>query len=106
MPIDRIVKPDGYTAAITAAVGTTADISYGGYSGGTIHIPTGSGLTSLTFHSRTGGNNYALYDSTGSAVTLTVAADRSYPIPAACFGCELLRIVGNTTGNIIVTLKG
>lgn len=92
--------------AVTAVLATTAQLPYGAQSGGTIHIPTGSGITSLTVYSVVDGADHALYDTAGAAVALTVAANRAYPIPAAAFGCSILKFVGNTSGTINVTLKG
>lgn len=104
--IQRTTQMSGVVIPLTAVIGTTGTIPYATQSGGTIHIPSGSTITSLTFYSREDGANYALYDSTGTPVTLTVAANNAYPIPAACFGCETLKILANASGNIICSLKG
>ena len=104
--IQRTTPMSGAVIALTAVIGTTGTIPYATQSGGTIHIPNGSTITSLTFYSQIDGADYALYDSTGTPVTLTVAGNNAYPIPAACFGCEKIKVLANASGNIICSLKG
>ena len=92
--------------ALNTATGTTAEIQYKKAAGGMIHIPTGSSITSLTWHTSHDGTTYvAAQDSEGAAVTQTVAAAKSYPIPDALYGAPYLKAVSNASGNVHVTLK-
>lgn len=89
---------------------TTPVIEFGGANNGTIYIPTGSGITSLTY--------YAGYDTTVAflplntnvgtpvAVTQTVAAAKSYDLPDAVRGARFLKIVTNASGAVIIVCKG
>lgn len=92
--------------SITTAIGTTGEINYTDAAGGTLHITAGSGLTTLTFWvaPEIGGTFTPAYEST-TAVTLTVVHTRAYAIPASLLGAGAIKIVGNTTGSIEVSLK-
>ena len=103
-PISREVA--GASIAVTASSTTSATIDSSTSSGGLVVIPTGSGLTSFTWYASADGVTFvAAYDETGVAITQTVAAARAYEIPASLFGARYLRIVGNTTGTVAVSLK-
>lgn len=104
--------------ALTADVATTPIISFEKMVAGTIHLPAGSPITLLTWHSgytapATAGVAeaatvfVAAYDSaaTPAAVTQTVAASRSYPIPVAIAGSRFLRCVVNSAGTAYITWK-
>lgn len=85
---------------------------FSGYASGRILIPSGSSITSLTFHeSQTeDGTFVACYDDTATtpvAIALTgCAASRSYPIPAKLYGARWLKMVGNADGVVDIVLKG
>lgn len=94
---------------LNTAVGTTPEIDWRGATKATIHIPTGSSITSLTYHSaaKPGGTFRPLYkEDATTAVTQTVAAARSYDVPAACFGAGALKIVVNVAGAVEISIKG
>lgn len=108
------------SVSITTAVGTTGEIRYGSYQQGTIHVPTGSSLTTLTWwtaphqtdgaasHTRREAGTYVpAYDNAGTpaAVTQTVAQTRTFPIPTELAGAAFIKAVGNAAGTIIVTKK-
>lgn len=83
------------------------EIQYSQWSAGTLHVRNGSSLTTLTWHTSNDGTTYeAAYDADGNAVTQTVAADRSYPIPVALHGASFLKATGNVDGVIYVCVKG
>jgi len=65
--------------------------------GGRYGVPSGSSLTSVTWHeSFDGGTTFvAAYDENGSAVVQTVAAARSYPIPYSLNASVMIKGVGN-----------
>ena len=85
-------------------------IPFAGYAGGRIYVPAGSSLTSLTFYDApsTDGDFIASYDDAGTpaALTLTVSAGKSYPIPAKLFGAGAIKILGDSDGIVHVCLKG
>ena len=67
--------------------------------GGRIIVPSGSSLTTLTFHESHDGTTYvAAYDENNVAVTETVAAARSYPLPYGLNASRWVKIVGNADG--------
>jgi hypothetical protein len=82
-------------------------IIYGDFERGMVHIPSGSSLTTLTWYSSISeaGVYLAAYTESNSAITTTVAAGRSYPIPEALAGARFLKITGNAAGVVGVTLK-
>lgn len=92
---------------LTNAIGTTEEIGYELYGGGTVHVPNGSSVTSLTWWSASerGGTYEAAYDKDGNAVTQTVAADQAHPIPIALFGAAAIKAVANASGSVEVSLK-
>lgn len=103
---------------LTASATTTPAIPFQKAIAGTIHIPTGSSITSLTWHTgytappvastpEAATVFVAAYDSaaTPAAVTQTVAAARSYPIPTALAGARWLKCVANAGGDVYITWK-
>lgn len=96
------------TLLLDTAEGTTAKFDMENAAGGTIYIPTGSPITTLTFWAAPlyGGTFLALYDSLGAAVTMTVSAAKAYDLPAALYGVGAVKIVVNAQGTVIVSLKG
>ena len=102
------------TVALTASLSTTPEIHYHSMAGGTVYIPTGSPITSLTWYcaenpsgdATLAGTYIAAYDFSGSAATQTVVAPGAYPIPVALFGAGMLKCVVNSAGSVTITLKG
>jgi len=106
-----VSSPMTWTTTITldSTLADSPAISY--QRGGNIIIPAASSITSLTFYhgdNPIGGASsyFACYDSDGVAVTLTVAANRSYQIPDALFGCMWIKIVPNVDGEVTISMKG
>jgi len=95
------------TVAVSDAVATSEAINYGDYEMGMVYIPSGSSLTTLTWHASTGinGEYLAADDAAGAAVVQTVAAGQAHPIPAALSGARFLKITGNAQGVVGITLK-
>lgn len=107
--------------SLNTAIGTTPEIPFEAFSGGTIHIPTGSSITTLTWYTapfQTGRPQNApglsasqtqtfqpAKDSSGTAVTQTVTAANSFPIPTALFGAGSLKCVVNAAGTVDICLK-
>lgn len=98
--------------AVGTVVGDSGEIGYGDFEKGMVSIPVGSSLTTLTWHSSlTGVALNGTYlpvfsaDAVPAAVTQTVSAGKSYPIPVDLFGARFLKITGNAAGVVGVTLK-
>jgi hypothetical protein len=89
-PSVKIIGSSGdVSAACTADSTTTARILREGFPMGSVHVPNGSSITTITFW---GTNVEAVagvagYDQDHVAITLTVAADQIVELPAsiACF---------------------
>lgn len=95
------------TVALTTSAATSPEIDLSHHASGEVFIPTGSPITSLTYHvSQTMGGTYiAAYDATPAAIVQTVAAARAYPIPTQLFGAGAMRIVVNSAGSVGINLK-
>ena len=99
---------DSASISLTTSEATTPEIVFANAAGAAVFIPTGSSITTLTYYAAPayGGTYLPLHDSTGAAVTQTVAAAKAYDVPAACFGCGALRIKANAAGSVELSLKG
>ena len=101
--------------ALNTAIGTTAEISYGEFDCGMVHIPNGSSITSLTWWASNalGGEYEAALHTVNQLVTprtyvatvQTVAANGSYPIPEELVGSIGLKIVSNAAESVSISLK-
>ena len=103
--------------ALTTSAGTTPVISFQKCVAGTIHLPSTSTATLLTWHSgytapatsaaaESATVFVAAYDSAGAAVTQTVASGAgAYPIPVALAGCRFVKCVANAAGTVYFTWK-
>lgn len=106
--------------SLTTALGTTPEIPYEEFSQGSIAIPTGSSITTLTWFGAVRQSDQpgtsaeqmpatqtflAAQDSTGTPVTQTVSAAKSYPIPVALAGFAALKCVVNAAGTVDLSLK-
>lgn len=95
---------------VATSAGSCDVLPFGGYASGRIYVPAGSSLTTLTFYDApyAEGTFVASYDDAGTpaAITLTVSAGKSYPIPAKLYGAGAIKIVGNAAGTVDVSLKG
>lgn len=99
---------ESQTVGVNTAIGTTEEMDYRGWAAGEVCMPAATDLTTLTWWAaeKPGGTYGAAYDSAGSAVTTTVQAARSYPIPVALLGAGAIKAVGNAAGTIYVSFKG
>ncbi len=93
--------------AVTSAIGTANEIPFANHEEGSVSIPNGSSITTVTFWGCPvpGGEFEALYTTSNAAVAMTVAADRCYPFPASCKPFAAIKIVGNAAGTVQVGLK-
>lgn len=103
--LDRITRRQ--SVSLNTAIGTTEEIQYESYGGGTVHVPAGSSVTTLTWWSapKPGDTYEPAYDKDGAAVTQTVAADQAHPIPLALFGAGAIKAVSNAAGDVQVSRK-
>lgn len=92
---------------LNTAIGTTGEMLFGEFSSGMVFIPAGSSVTTLTWWAAPegGGTYLAAYDYDGVAVTQTVSASKSYPIPLALLGCRAIKAVTNVAGAMDVSFK-
>ena len=94
---------------VDTAVAGSSVIDYGDFEKGMVSIPSGSSLTTLTWHAsgRDGGTYLPAFSSVAvpAAVTQTVSAGKVYPIPSDLNGSRFLKITGNAAGVVGVTLK-
>jgi hypothetical protein len=99
------VSIDSITVA--TAVANSSAIGYGDFEKGMVSIPGGSSLTTLTWHASGSedGTYLPAQNSSGAAITQTVAASKVYPIPSDLNGARFLKITGNAAGVVGVTLK-
>jgi hypothetical protein len=88
---------EGITAA-TAVASSTA-ISLRAFSGAMVETPAGeSGQDYDVYVSKTETGTYLpLYDSTGTQVSITVAASRWQELPAAIFAAPYMKLQADTT---------
>lgn len=96
------------SVAVDTVLADSDEILYGEFASGQIHVPNGSSLTTLTFHTshKQGGDYEAAHNQSNAAVTMTVAADRSYPMPTELAGATAVKITGNADGTVNICLKG
>ena len=92
---------------VDTAVADSDAINYGPFASGSVYVPAGSSLTTLTWHAceTRAGTYLAAEDAASAAVTQTVAASQVHPMPVALLGCRFLKITGNAEGTVGVTLK-
>lgn len=95
----------------TIANGATAsgEVALSGYAGGGYALPSTFDGTTLSFTvaSASGGTFQALYDQYGNVVSLTVAASRSYALPAELFAWPFFKFVAGTaqsTTNTVIPI--
>jgi hypothetical protein len=103
--IDR--QTESLTLALTTSAGTTPAVNFAQFAGGRIYIPTGSSITTLTFHDAPtpDGTYLPAQDADGEAITLTVEAGKSYPLPDELFAAAQLKIVADAAGSVALALK-
>ncbi len=96
------------SVTVTAVLATTEQVMFGEALYALVYVPTGSTITSLTFHAAPDrdGTYLALYDTNGDAVVLTVEGGRAYPVPSACQGAAAVKMVGDAGGDVVVTWQG
>ena len=96
------------SVAVATSVDDSKEIIFEDWGGGRVYIPSGSSITSLTWYDapEPGGTYHAANDEDSVALVQTVEAGKSYEIPVSLAGAGALKIVGDATGTVTVTLKG
>lgn len=94
--------------ALTSSLATTAEIDLSEVASGSVLIPSGSPITSITYYGaiQVGGTYVAIQDGDGHAVTQSVAAGAGYPIPDYCSSYGGLKLVANAAGAVELSCKG
>ena len=95
------------SVVVNTAVGSSGTIDYGDFASGMVHVPAGSTITTLTWHSslKAEGPYLAADDAASAALVQTVAAGQAHPIPIALNGARFLRITGDAVGVVGITMK-
>jgi hypothetical protein len=99
------------TSIPSVLVGTTVansgTIPFGDFETGRVYVPVGSTLATLTWHAslESDGAYLPARNESNTAVTTTVVAGQSYPIPSALVGSRFLKITGDVAGQVGVTMK-
>lgn len=95
------------TVHVDTVLADCGEIPFTNASAGQVFVPAGSNLTTLTWYAApvSGGTFLAVQNGAGVAVTSTVSAGICCLIPAACFGCAVLKAVGNADGTVDICLK-
>lgn len=112
MPLSRTTD-SVVSAAITSSATTSYTFETGSISMCGVILPAGCTLSTLQVyvcHTKNG-TYVPLYDNTNTAVYIggngsTLAASRAYPFPDECFPWPFMRLVGNGSDTVHVSLKG
>ena len=106
----RYAVLESITVPAVADIATATEIDMREYAGGTILFRASETMVTLTFYAgeQPSGTFEQLYDTVNAAVSMTVAADRAYPLPDECYGAHILKLIGNVaaTQAVDVCLKG
>ena len=95
----------GVALAVTSSSATTGRIDLDRSDGGGYTVPTGSSLTTITWHVSRNGTTIVPLFTNGVAVVQTVAAAQAHEIPIGCNVWRWLHPVGNAAGTIYFTTK-
>ena len=99
-------KAETVTATIVSGAAASAAVDFRGYAGGGYILPSTFDGTALTFTvcDTEGGTYQTLYDQYGNALSVTVAASRSFPLPQELFGWPFFKLVSGTNQSTSNTL--
>ena len=97
-----------FNVSVHNTLGSAVSVPFGSFRRALLNVPTGASSATVTFYASgsESGTFQQIYDSSGSAVSLAVVADRSYDLPAAVEAAEWLKIVTSTgTGTGTISAK-
>ena len=96
-----------FTVAVTDTDSTTQVLTIKEYAGGSVEIPSGSPLTSLTMYACHNSEQtpVELFDKDGGNTTITVAANGCYELPESVFTVPYLAFLGDNTNTITAYFK-
>lgn len=114
MPTQITRQNDGPTSTVTftASNGTTGGFNLAIYSGAMIHVQSvANGATTLTWKTQIPNDPLAgvfgVADKTDTAITTTIQAGRSYPLPDELFAASYVLATTNAgTAVCRITVKG
>lgn len=113
MPTQIMRQPEEPAiVTLTSSLATSPLIAYAKMSGGTVEIPSGSSITSLTFYSfhSTEGTFLPYFDNSSLsapvAVVMTVTAGNVYQLPDSLFPLSRFKVVANAGGTVYFQFKG
>lgn len=108
--MSRIERRNSVTAtlALTDSASTSAPIPFGPAAGGILIVDALATGTKIAWHAAfTPGDTPRPVYSDGSAVETSIAVNRAYPIPDACFAAPVIvAVLDAGTASIRVSLKG
>ena len=86
-----------HSVTVAAAAADSDVIDNREFASGSIEVPAGSSLTTITFYAALseGGTMYAVYDADHVAVTLTVAASQVCVLPDEIYNLPWFSMEGN-----------
>lgn len=95
------------SVSVGTTVAASTAIQFGDFECGRIYVPADSALATLTWHASLAidGTYLPARNESNVAITTTVVAGQTYPIPAALVGARFLKITGDVAGQVGVTLK-
>ena len=100
---------ESLTVDTVGNIATCTALDMSQYSGGVVHVPSGSSVTTLTPYVNDSGTSTGtyvpFYDVSGGSTAIAVAASKSYEMPIALFACKWVKFVANDSGTIKVDLK-
>ena len=111
MQIRRFNDASPSTIVFTDGANTTAGFAYNCYSAGMILVESVVGTPTLTFYVKTdstASKYFQVINSSGTAVTLAVAANNAYSLPAEIAGAAYVMPVCNagTSATVRILVKG
>jgi hypothetical protein len=93
------------TIAVTASDTTTPIIQTAEFTAGSVDVPAGATITSLTIYGSNDGTNfYLLYEMGADMAALAVLASRTTRLPDEAFGRPYIKLVGDAAGSVILNL--
>ena len=95
-------RSDTVVVSVDSVVADSEEIEKGQQAGGTYTVLSGTSTVTITFYrsKEKGGTYTQVYDKDNTAISKTVAASRTYPLPDELFGIPWLKLVGDVDGTV------